>query len=224
MDVLHQFYCSKAWRELAFALKVAADGRCARCGEIVIDFAYLIGHHKEELTEENVRDPAVALNPDNVEVICLDCHNKEHRRFGGQHKVYIVWGSPMSGKSTLVRQMMRHGDIVIDMDRLWSAVTMQPLYVKPDNVRFNIFALRDSLVDQIRTRYGQWYDAYVIGGYPDPYERERLAQYIGAQCIYCECIKEDCYKRLEAGGKPKAWKKYIDEWWRRFERRPPGAP
>lgn len=218
MDKLHAFYCSKPWRELAYTLKVGAGGRCARCSEIILDFGFLIGHHKILLTEENVDDPNVSLNPQHIEIICLDCHNAEHRRFGHSKRVYIVWGSPLSGKTTAVRQMMQYGDIVLDIDALWQAVTMQPEYIKPDNCRYNLFALRDNLLDQIKTRYGQWYDAYVIGGYPDKYERERLQQNLGAELIQCDSTREECIARLEQSGKPQAWKKYIDDWWERFER------
>lgn len=218
MDKIHQFYCTKAWRDLSYVLKVAVKGKCSRCNEILEDFSQLIGHHKTELTEENVDDPNISLNPELIEIICFDCHNKEHRRFGNKQHVYIVWGSPLSGKNTAVRQMMQYGDIVLDMDALWQAVTMQPEFIKPNNCRFNIFKLRDELLDQIKTRYGQWYDAYIIGGYPDKYERERLAQTLGAELIHCESTKEECLKRLESSGKPERWREYIEEWWRQHER------
>lgn len=213
---LHQFYCSREWMDFSFKLKVERGGKCERTGEVLEDFSQLIGHHKIEITEDNVNDPHISLNPDNIEIISLNEHNKEHRRFGHSKKVYIVWGSPLSGKTTAVRQMIKHGDIVLDTDALWQAVTMQPEYIKPNNVRFNIFALRDNLLDQIKTRYGEWYDCYVIGGYPDKYERERLAQTLGAELIYCESTKEECLDRLAKSGKPKAWEKYICEWWEKY--------
>ena len=218
MDKRHQFYCSKVWKDLSFTLKIKAGGRCARCGNTIEDFSYLIGHHKIELTEDNVDDPNIALNPVHIEIICLNCHNKEHRRFGNKQRVYIVWGSPLSGKTTAVRQMMQYGDMVLDMDAIWQAITFQPEYIKPNNCRFNIFALRDNLLDQIKTRYGQWYDCYIIGGYPDKYERERLSQTLGAELIYCESTKEECLERMEQSGKPKAWMKYINDWWEKFKR------
>lgn len=216
MDIIHNFYCSKPWRDLSYALKIAARGKCQRCGVVVEDIKYLIGHHKIELTEDNVNDPSIALNPIHIEIICLDCHNHEHRRFGGKKNVYIVWGSPLSGKNTAVMQMMQYGDIVLDMDALWQAVTLQPQYIKPDNCRFNLFKLRDEMLDQIKTRYGSWYDAYIIGGYPEKYERERLAQTLGAEMIYCESTMEECLYRLEKSGKPKTWEKYISDWWEKF--------
>ena len=218
LDKLHAFYTSKAWRDLSFKLKIERGGKCERTGETFADMSQLIGHHKNPLTEDNLSDPIIALNPDNIEIISIKEHNKEHRRFGNKQHVYIVWGSPLSGKTTAVRQMMQYGDMVLDMDALWQAVTFQPEYVKPNNCRFNIFALRDAMLDQIKTRYGQWYDCYIIGGYPDKYERERLAQTLGAELIYCESTKEECLERMEQSGKPKAWLDYINDWWEKYER------
>ena len=128
MDKIHAFYCSKTWRDLSYLLKIKSGGKCQRCGWSVTtkeDWALLIGHHVKELNEDNVDDPTIALNPNYIEIICLDCHNREHRRFGGRQNVYIVWGSPLSGKTSLVHQMMRYGDIVLDLDALWQAVTFQ---------------------------------------------------------------------------------------------------
>lgn len=219
VDKQHAFYCSGAWRSLSYNIKVERGGKCERCGFTAVtkeDWSKLIGHHKIELTDDNIDDPSISLNPGNIEIICLDCHNKEHRRFGGRHHVYIVWGSPLSGKTTAVKEMMRYGDIVLDMDAIWMAITMQPKYVKPNNIRFNVFALRDALLDQIKTRYGQWYDAFIIGGYPDKSERERLSEMLGAELIYCESTKDECLSRCV--DRPAEWRDYIEKWWDDFER------
>lgn len=217
-DRLHSFYVSKPWRELSFALKVERGGRCQRTGKVFADMSQLIAHHIIELTEENVSDPSIALNPDNIEIISFNEHNHEHRRFGHSKQVYIVWGSPLSGKNTAVRQMMRRGDIVLDVDALWQAVTLQPAYEKPDNCRYNIFALRDNLLDQIKTRYGQWYDAYIIQGLPIGNERKRLAETLGGKLIYCESTKAECLERRRLSGRPEAWDEHIISWWNDYER------
>lgn len=44
--------------------------RCGRPGEIV--------HHKIYLTPENIDDPNITLNEDNLELLCRDCHAMEH--------------------------------------------------------------------------------------------------------------------------------------------------
>lgn len=218
---LHLFYSLKPWRELSYNLKIQRGGKCERCGYRPEKFSSLIGHHKEELTEDNVTDPNIALNPDLIEIICQTCHNKEHVRFHNKHNVYIVYGCPLSGKTTLVQELMRYGDIVLDLDKLWHAITLQPEYIKPNNVRFNIFKLRDELLQQIKMRYGQWDDAYIIGGYPDKYERQRLADELGAELIYCESTKEECISRAMKNDRPDEWIKYINDWWEKFERYPP---
>jgi len=70
------FYNSKAWlkcRASYIADRTAIDGGlCQRCGE---ELGYIV-HHKEWLTPENVNDPDIALNHDNLEYVCLLCHNK----------------------------------------------------------------------------------------------------------------------------------------------------
>ena len=49
--------------------KRQAKGRL-RPGKIV--------HHTCYLTQENINDPMVSLNFENLEYLCQDCHNEEH--------------------------------------------------------------------------------------------------------------------------------------------------
>ena len=211
------FYTGKEWRSLCWLLRLKANNRCQRCNAEILDIKYLIGHHKIELTPDNIHNPSIALNPDNIEMICQTCHNKEHRRFGTyERQVYIVWGCPLSGKSIAVRDMMRPGDIVMDINELWRAVTLNDY--RPEACKFNIFALRNALIDQIKTRYGQWRDAYIIGGYPDRYERERLAIELGAQLVYCEVDKAESFARAKLTATPEEYKKYVAAWWEAHER------
>ena len=35
-------------------------------------------HHIVYLTEENINDPSVSLNMENVETLCKKCHDEEH--------------------------------------------------------------------------------------------------------------------------------------------------
>ena len=37
-------------------------------------------HHKIRLTPENISNPAIALNWDNLELLCKKCHMEEHTR------------------------------------------------------------------------------------------------------------------------------------------------
>lgn len=46
---------------------------CERCGGLAV-----ICHHKEWLNEDNYINPHIVYGWDNLEALCLDCHNKEH--------------------------------------------------------------------------------------------------------------------------------------------------
>lgn len=224
--ILQTFYASKEWRTLRQVL-INERGKdqgvkCERCGKLIVKAIDIHAHHKVELTPENVNDYNISLNPELVELICHGCHDKEHYRFGYKppKKVYIVYGPPMSGKSSFVMENMERGDIVIDMDRLFNAVSMREFYDKPDNLLSNVIGIRTLLLDNIKTRYGKWYNAWIIGGYADKFKRERLAEDLGAELVYCEVTKEECYIRLEIDKDRQyritEWKKYIDEWFEKY--------
>jgi hypothetical protein len=215
-------YLSRAWVELRQRLILQRGPVCEQCGAVVADTSGLVGHHKVALTPQNVTDPTITLNPDNVELICLKCHNAKHKRFGHQvHKVYVIYGSPCSGKKELVGQLQNRGDLVVDMDRLYMAVSGCALYDKPDNLLRNVFQVRDVLLDNIKTRYGGWQDAYVIGGYPRRAEREELVQRLGAEAIYSGLTQAECMARAESMGVFAAeWKKYVAKWWKLYEPEP----
>ena len=67
------FYHSRKWRQLSKLFLQSQNYICQRCGQPAE-----IAHHREYLTPANVNNPAVALNPDNLEALCMACHNAEH--------------------------------------------------------------------------------------------------------------------------------------------------
>lgn len=216
--VIKQFYASKEWITLRLLLINERGNKCEHCHEIIPKSKELIGHHTIELTPENVHDHNISLNPKLIEIVCFDCHNKEHKRFGyqGAKEVYIVYGPPLSGKTMFVQQQFERGDLVIDMDRLYAAVSMLPSYEKPDNLFNNVIGIHNHLLDNIRTRYGKWHNAWIIGGYADKYKRERLADDLGAKLIFCDVSKAECLDRLDQDEgrqyRKDEWQGYIDKW------------
>ena len=226
---LDNFYKSEAWEKLRQLLtqeRLDADGNiiCAYCGKPIVRKYDIIGHHKIHLTEENVNDAQISLNPDNIDLVHHRCHNKIHEKFGYKRKeIYLVYGSPMSGKTTWVQENKAEGDLIIDMDSIWQCISGCPRYTKPARLNAVAFATRDFLMEQVKMRNGKWNNAYIIGGFPLTSERERLAKIHGAREIYIESTKEECLARLDAAeDRDKAeWSKYIQDWWRLYH--PPGA-
>ncbi len=68
-----EFYQSKAWRDVRNYVFKRDFGICVRCGEIGE-----IVHHKKYLTPNNINNPSISLNPDNLELVCRVCHALEH--------------------------------------------------------------------------------------------------------------------------------------------------
>ena len=75
-DAAIQFYHSRQWRNLAEAYRKQHNYLCERCHQPASTV-----HHIKELTPANINDPSVALNPDNLMLVCHECHDKIHERF-----------------------------------------------------------------------------------------------------------------------------------------------
>ena len=76
---IRQFYGSQEWRQCRDAYWSKKKGLCERClangivrqGEQV--------HHKKRLTLNNINDPRITTNENNLELLCSECHEKEHK-------------------------------------------------------------------------------------------------------------------------------------------------
>ena len=217
---LSTFYQSKDWIGLMQTIRlerVNNEGQiiCEHCGKPIVAKYDCIGHHVIELNDNNVNDINISLNPNNIMLVHHRCHNKIHNKLGiGCKIVYLVYGSPLSGKSTFVHDNANAGDLIVDMDNIWQCISGCDRYVKPNRLRTNAFDIRNLLIDSVRMRKGNWLNAYVIGGYPLISERERLIKSLGAREIFIDTPKEECIERAKT--RPKEYLEYIDDWWDKY--------
>ena len=224
MLTLSGFYRSKQWESLLRTLKVERLNECGElicehCGKPIVRKYDCIGHHKIELTEDNFTDANIALNPDNIALVHHRCHKIIHNKLQhSRRSVYIVYGSPLAGKTTYVNSVKAEGDLVIDIDSIWECVSGCDRYVKPNRLRAVVFGMRDYLLDSVKYRRGKWLNAYIIGGYPLISERERLAKELGAEEIFIDTSKSDCINRLAqcSDRDIDQWSKYISDWWEKY--------
>lgn len=222
--MLYDFYRSKEWVNLLKVLKlerVDADGNliCEYCGRPIMRAYDCIGHHKIHLTEENYTDVSISLNPDNIALVHHRCHNKIHDKLGySGRQVFLVYGSPLSGKTSYVAEAMSEGDLIIDVDNIWMCVSGCERYVKPNRLKSVVFSVRDNLLESVKYRRGKWSNAYVIGGYPYEAERNRLVDILGAREIFIDTDKAECERRLQECKDRdfKEWSRYIDDWWLQY--------
>ena len=72
------FYSGDAWKHCREAYRKSKGGLCESCKRKGLIVAGEIVHHKIHLTPENINDPNVTLNWDNLELVCRDCHAEIH--------------------------------------------------------------------------------------------------------------------------------------------------
>lgn len=229
--MLSNFYQSDEWIALRLGVineRLNDEGFviCEYCGKPIVRAYDIIAHHKEELTEENVNDANISLNPENIMLVHHRCHNYIHNKLGySSKKIYLVYGAPLSGKTSYVKSVREPGDLIIDMDNIWQCVSDCDRYIKPARLNAVVFKVRDTMLDAVRYRLGKWNNAYIIGGYPLISERERLIREFGAEAIYIECSMDECMRRLNecSDNRDKTeWAKYISNWFHRYT--PPILP
>lgn len=220
---LRNFYRSKEWTTFRMMLIQQRGPICSRCKRIVTNSIELIGHHKEELTPENVHDYNISLNPDKVDLVCRDCHDKEHKRFGYENtgrQVFLIYGPPLSGKTTYVIQNKGRHDIVVDINQIFTGITMLPDYDKPDALLPIVRGIHNQLLDNIRTRYGKWHNAWIVGGYADKHQREQVMNDTGAEAILCDATVDECMSRLHTDVRlqfrQSEYEEYIRKWFERY--------
>lgn len=89
---IEAFYVSRKWRKCRKAFANSKGNLCERClKKGIIEPGSkerpLEVHHKIPLTDENITDPKVSLNWENLELLCKTCHDKERERKAKRWKV-----------------------------------------------------------------------------------------------------------------------------------------
>lgn len=226
---LSQFYMSEEWRCLRASLLLERvnpkDGILydEHNGQPLHNAYDIVAHHIDPITMANVNDYSISLNPQNIMLVSHRSHNEIHARYGFKmlKKVYYVYGAPCSGKSTFVQNSKGNSDLVVDIDRIWQAVTGGALYEKPDALKAAVFGCRDKLLDIVKTRTGNWERAWIIEGGALKGERERRIAAMGAEDIYISTDRETCLMRLASDENrihvQEQWRGYIDEWFERYQ-------
>lgn len=221
-----KFYASDAWRRCRdgyIAERVKIDGgMCELCHRVPGEEV----HHVKMLTPGNISDPEVSLSWKNLKFLCRDCHFKVHRELilegfkrksrqrilndrgfyfdesGRMRKmeVTIVYGAPMSGKTTYVRDHMNESDLVVDLSEIEKALgwhtnsgtsNLLPLALRIREMIYQLIEDRDQLIDCRHT--------WVIATLPHKKEREDLARRLDADLYMCEATQKDCEDRARQG-------------------------
>lgn len=221
----HELYLTSEFRALRSDLinrRTNSEGLllCEECGKPIIKKYDCIAHHNIPVTTLNMNDISITLNTENIRLVHFDCHNRIHSRFGYNcRKVYIVHGSPLSGKTSYVNEHKGNSDLIVDADNIWQCITGNDRYVKPNALKQNFFAVRDCLLDSVKRRVGNWGTAWIIESLPFRTPREERAKQCGGELIHIDTDKETCLKRLyDDDNRPRdQWEKFINDYFSQYQ-------
>lgn len=80
-----RFYNSKTWKQCRASYIVSVQGLCEQClRDGIVTTGYILDHIVE-LSPMNINDVDITLNHNNLQFLCLSCHNK--KTFGNDYEV-----------------------------------------------------------------------------------------------------------------------------------------
>lgn len=89
-SIEESFYKTREWKQTSKQYKKSVNGLCEICLSKGFVVPAVIVHHKIHLNKNNVENPNISLSFDNLQAVCLDCHNKIH--FGSKPKRRYSFG------------------------------------------------------------------------------------------------------------------------------------
>lgn len=172
----------------------------------------------------------------NLQALCRPCHStkghlagelsaptRERRGRHGATAVTVVAGPPAAGKSTYVHENAQPGDLVVDYDAIYAALSGQPTHVRPDDLRGLVLDARDAVLSRLEIANGEVARAWIIHAAPLAEQRASLRARFDAEIVLLLPDRRTCEQRLrdrERAGAGDGWLAVLDQWFRTYEPSP----
>ena len=228
-----KLYDSKAWeiaRETQLAdhpfcqckdpyCKVATDHPNKKEGEPCGRVAGEVDH------DIPIRLGGSKLDTSNLNSLCHDCHVRKTRKEDGwnggneKKKVIVVCGAPGSGKSTWVKNNSRKGDLILDFDKLMSAICNFPLHRKPEHLLKYGWEARDAILNHL-DKSEEYIRAFIIITGESRRKRDEFRARYGAKVVVLETPELVCLQRVENDlnrDHSFDWSSLVSYWWSHYE-------
>ena len=130
--------------------------------------------------------------------------------------VYIIWGSPGSGKTTYAKEHMTAGDILIDFDMLFQALTDGGDHEREYSLFDRVNGVRHYLIDTIRD-FPEVRHTWIVYGAP-PEKDWEIFRELGAESVFIDTPRRECIRRcIKRGGDPEHWTAIVNKWFDKNE-------
>lgn len=166
--------------------------------------------------------------PENLQPLCEDCHDFKTEQFDTPRyaqrymraliPVTIVCGPPGSGKTSYVKSQAKWGDLIIDLDAIYCALSGLDWYEKPDALLPFVLVVRDALLRQL-SRESKVRHAWFITSEPRRGVLEKIKVSLGANQIMMDTSPTECVRRISQDARRKdkwqQWEKIVNRWFER---------
>lgn len=138
--------------------------------------------------------------------------------------INIVCGPPGSGKTTYVLKEKHRGDVIIDLDLLFQAVTGLPMYDRPEALLGFVIDLKRAAIEQavfFHTK-NMISNVWIITGGAKAEDRCEIARYYRADHVYVlNPSTDECVRRISLDTRRNSklvhWRKIVQKWKREFQ-------
>lgn len=129
----------------------------------------------------------------------------------------IIFGAPLSGKTTYVLKRKRKDEVMVDMDYLFQAITGNDMYNKPEPLVKLVLSVRDHIYGFIK-KNPMVNKYWIITTESDTQKRRQLIRKFDADSIVIKPDKEICVQRVKESDRVEQnWKELINKWYENFE-------
>ena len=166
------------------------------------------------------------LDGQNIQSYCHECHSSKTRKEDGwtgnksTRNVIVICGPPGSGKSSFVnKQADKKNDLILDFDRIMSAICNYPLHRKPEHLLKYGWEARDAILKHL-DKEENYIRAWIISTGTKKAARDQLRARYGAKVFVLETPALVCMQRIEQDedrDQTFPWHDLVDRWWQHYE-------
>lgn len=167
---------------------------------------------------------------ENLQGLCESCHSRKTISENTPSKVAgtdraaitIVCGPPGSGKSGYVHKRLKWGDLVLDIDLIYQAISGLPYYQKPECLLPFAFAAEDAIIKKLSLKNDVRHAWIIMGGAKREHRQRLQTKLQPCEMIILNTSPPECLERISKDPRRKdsfhLWEPMIDKWWQDFEK------